>query len=191
VVKRFQKLWGIRNWQLVLAIICIGGGVGLAILPGDSRVGTVAHKATATPTQKLAASSPTPTPVDTTTSKPEVAGATTTNTTPSVQPSPQDVIAMPENNNGVHFTLIEPDGTFNWVVGLGSGTTACDVLTEAKAEGKLRSVTMSYYSSFHSYYIEEINNYHNNWTFSVNGKAPPGCSLVTVGQGDNVTWRFR
>lgn len=98
--------------------------------------------------------------------------------------------SQPTTAPTVILQIAEPDGatTFSLpVIG-----TVCDELTEAKNEGKIRSVTFSstYMNSMHSLYITEINGYQNNWTFTVNGTAPQGCSLVTPKSGDSIVWKF-
>lgn len=92
----------------------------------------------------------------------------------------------------VTMQIIEPDGNNNFTVILTSGNNLCDSLTEAKNEGKIRSLTLdySYMSSLHSAYVRELNGYQNNWTVTVNGKSPQGCSLYTPNPGDIIVWKF-
>ncbi|HWY79314.1 MAG TPA: DUF4430 domain-containing protein [Candidatus Sulfotelmatobacter sp.] len=92
----------------------------------------------------------------------------------------------------VNIQIREPDGTLNFTVNLNSGNNLCDNLTEAKNEGKIKSLTFdnSYMSTMHSAYVREINGYQNNWTVSVNDKTPQGCSLYTPNAGDSITWKF-
>ena len=70
--------------------------------------------------------------------------------------------------------------------------TACDVLQKAKDAGKLKSVTFddSYMATMHSRYISEINGFANNWTFTVNGSSPLGCSLSQPKPNDTIVWKF-
>jgi hypothetical protein len=71
-------------------------------------------------------------------------------------------------------------------------TNACDILTAAKTQGFLHSVTLKYYSSFGSDYVAEINGFANNWEYKVNGVAPRvGCSKIPITQGDTVTWTYQ
>lgn len=105
---------------------------------------------------------------------------TTTSTTASTQSS----------NPQVSMTVSEPDGTNNFTVDFHTGMNACDTLSEAKTEGKIKSVTMQWYASLNSNYVYEINGYKNNWTFTVDGKSPQGCSLITLKQNDNVVWKY-
>ncbi len=107
--------------------------------------------------------------------------STTTTTTSTESTSPQ-----------VSMTVSEPDGTNTFTINYHDGMNACDSLTEAKTEGKIRSVTIdnSYQSTLHSSYVKEINGYSNNWTFTVNGQAPNGCSLYVMHQGDNIVWKY-
>ena len=92
----------------------------------------------------------------------------------------------------INMQLITPDGTSNFSVVLKSGANACDVLQEAKDEGKINSVTFddSYVSSLHSRYVTEINSYKDNWTFTVNGNSPLGCSLSNPKPNDVIVWKF-
>ena len=90
----------------------------------------------------------------------------------------------------VHMQISEPDGTSNFSIP--AEGNACDELTEAKDEDKIHSVTFnsSYMNSMHSLYIKEINGYQNNWTFTINGQGPAGCSLASPKSGDTVIWKF-
>jgi len=101
---------------------------------------------------------------------------------PAPQPAPQ-----------VRLTLIDPDGTFDFNVRLQPGADACTVLNQAQAEGKISYVNIdySYLSSLHSAYVRQINSYTNNWTVTVNGVAPRGCSLVSPAANDQITWRYQ
>lgn len=135
--------------------------------------------ATNTPTQST--SQPTITPTPTT----AVLG-TTIQPTPTSNPSPTQA------SDSVTVQINEPDGNTNASVKLNSGANTCDVLTEAKNEEKVKSLTLddSYMSSFHSMYVKEMNGYQNNWTFSVNDTSPQGCSLYSPKNGDVITWKF-
>ncbi len=92
----------------------------------------------------------------------------------------------------VHLEIIDPDGTSSFEMKLNQGDDLCENLTEAKAEGKIKSLTIddSYLATFGSRYIREINGYSNNWTVEVNGIKPKGCSLYKPQPGDKIIWRF-
>ncbi len=92
----------------------------------------------------------------------------------------------------VSLSIIDPDGKNIFAVDLKLGADACDVLAEAKAEGKIHSLTLddSYKASFGSAYAREINGYSNDWTFTVNGAKPEGCSLIKPRAGDSIVWTF-
>lgn len=92
----------------------------------------------------------------------------------------------------VNLQIIEPDGTSNFSVTLNSGNNLCENLIEARNEGKIKSLTLdnSYMSTMHSSYVREINGYNNNWTVSVNGNTPQGCTLYSPNPGDTVVWKF-
>jgi len=97
----------------------------------------------------------------------------------------------PSTQQSIHMQISEPDGTFNFSLPVKSNE--CDELTEAKNKGKIRSVTFSnqWMSSMGSLYIVEINGYHSNWTFNVNGTQPPvGCSKSYPKSNDSVVWKF-
>ena len=68
----------------------------------------------------------------------------------------------------------------------------CSIMEKAKDEGKINSLTMddSYLSTLNSKYVKEINGYKDNWTFTVNGNSPLGCSLYTVKPNDLIIWKF-
>ena len=92
----------------------------------------------------------------------------------------------------VSLKIIEPDGTRSFDVALHAGDTLCDNLKEAKAEGEIRARTLddSYLPSFLSLYVREINGHSNNWTFTVDGTSPRGCSLYQLHAGDSIVWKF-
>ncbi len=92
----------------------------------------------------------------------------------------------------VQMQVQTPGGTSSFSTNLNTGANACDVLQEAKNEGKITSVTFddSYMSSLHSRYVTEISGYQNNWTFTVNGSSPLGCSLANPKPNDSIVWKF-
>jgi hypothetical protein len=98
----------------------------------------------------------------------------------------------PAAQENVSLEIVEPDGTSKFQVVLHSGDDLCDNLIEAKSEGKIRSLTFddSYFSTLHSLYVEEINGYENDWTFTVNGAEPEGCSLYKPKSGDTIIWTY-
>lgn len=124
------------------------------------------------------------------------------NNNPQTQPSPMQtesptsVPATPlptaamQQTVSLHIT--DPDGTSSFPVTLHSNDNLCDNLTEAKNEGKIKSLTLdaSYLSVYHSLYVREINGFNNNWTVSVNGTAPEGCSLYNPKPNDSIVWKF-
>jgi hypothetical protein len=110
----------------------------------------------------------------------------------STTPIPSATAPVAKPVPTVNIQIIEPDGNFSFTVTLHDGNTICDSLTDAKLEGKIKSVTIddSYMSSLHSAYVKEINGFTNNWTFTVNGQSPRGCSLYTPKSGDMIVWKF-
>lgn len=112
-----------------------------------------------------------------------------TSPAPTSQPSPQTSL---QTENQVNLQISEPDGNFSLSVTLKDGDNLCHNLSRAKDEGKIRSLTIddSYMSSFGSSYVREINGYQNNWTVSVEGNSPKGCSLYNPKPGESINWKF-
>lgn len=132
--------------------------------------------------------SPLPAP---TTAEPVVAGTSTTNPTSATTPPPAASAATPVPVKTAQL-IIDINGTATaHKVRLAGPMNACQLLTAARDQGLIKSVSLKYYPSFNSYYVEEINGYENNWTFKVNGSSPKGCSLASVTQGDTVSWTYQ
>lgn len=104
---------------------------------------------------------------------------------PSATPTP-----TPESET-VTLRIEAPAGAVNLTLPL-SNDNVCDLLLRARMEGKINSVTLddSYLPTLKSAYVVEINGYRNNWTFTVNGQSPRGCSLYQPKSGDVVVWKF-
>lgn len=189
---------------MAVAVFCFAAAVFFSFFPGNifeknkpeiknSVKGISINKIISTPTPQ---DTPTPGIVYQVIQKP----STTTQQPPTSTPAPTVQQATNNSNpqptsapsQAVNMQVTEPDGTFNFTVNLNSGNTACDLLNEAKQEGKIKSVTMddSYMSTLHSPYIKEINGYQNNWTFTVNGSSPQGCALYSPKAGDSIVWKF-
>jgi hypothetical protein len=92
----------------------------------------------------------------------------------------------------INLTVNEPDGSSNYPADYKSGVNPCSFLNDAKAAGKIKSVTIMHYDApLNSDYVKEINGYSDNWTFSINGtKEPKGCSYYSLNSGDSVTWKY-
>lgn len=117
-------------------------------------------------------------------------GTTVTNT-----PVPQQTNSTPTQVPAAQTVSVEiksPDGSASFTVAHNDGMTVCDVLQRAKDSGKIKSVTLddSYMASLRSKYVSEINGFANNWTFSVNGSQPLGCSLSQPKPNDSIVWKF-
>ncbi len=203
IQKFLQKYFTEISFVLAILFFLIGG-VSLFFTKQAALTKTVTHKAavkisstpapTAIPTTILGASTqnnsqvsiPTNTPI------PVQNNQTNNNPTPTHSTGSGSSTSAPpqQTQQTVNLQISEPDGTFNFTLPVGGN--ACDELTEAKNEGKIKSVSFSnqYMSSMHSLYVTEINSYQNNWTFTVNGQGPAGCSLASPKAGDNVVWRF-
>ncbi len=117
---------------------------------------------------------------------------TTQNSSPTVTPQPTTAPTTASVTNTVSMQVQDPAGTSNFMVTLKNGANACDVLQEAKDEGKINSVTFddSYMASLHSRYVTQINGYANNWTFTINGSSPNGCSLSNPKPNDSIVWKY-
>lgn len=116
--------------------------------------------------------------------------------TPTATPSPeaevhvQPPVPLPTEN--IPLRIVEPDGARSFDVALKEGDDLCANLEEARAEGRLRSLTIddTWLSTYHSRYVREINGFYDNWTVSVNGTYPGGCSLYRPHAGDAIVWQF-
>ena len=139
----------------------------------------------------------------TTTSSSQPASTTTSSSNSTQQTIPQTNTSAPTStptpvptaqpiSSTVSMQVQDPGGNSSFTVTLNNGANACDVLQEAKNEGKINSVTFNddYMSTMHSRYITEINGYSNNWTFTVNGSSPQGCSLINPKPNDTIVWKF-
>lgn len=87
------------------------------------------------------------------------------------------------------------DGTYKGRVQLSTGSTQCDLLTQALAQSIISSLDMRYSSQYGTeavYVIDDIGDPGSVWwTYKVNGTAPPyGCQYVTVHNNDSVSWQY-
>jgi len=186
----------LRSAVIFGGVLLVAGAVALAFYSPARPVARVGHpqgssQPTTTTTPAATANPATNSPEAS--ANPVVAGAATTAPhAASTKPAASTPTPVPPVTNAVTLQLIDPAGTFTYGVHLLAGADACTILTEAKSEGDLASVTIdnSYLSTLHSAYVREINGFENNWTVKVNGIAPQGCSLVSLKNNDNVTWRF-
>ena len=126
------------------------------------------------------------------TSVPSQTPISTPSLSPTLMPSPSPSLA-PIITSLVSVE-VQASGTQNlkFTVEFKDGMNVCDVMQEAKDEGKINSITFddSYLSSYKSRYVSEINGYKNNWTFTVNGTGPLGCSLILPKPNDSIVWKF-
>lgn len=113
----------------------------------------------------------------------------TAQSTPTPSPTQQPTTVPAQT---VNIQITDPDGTKSFQVTFHNGDNLCDNLTEAKNEGKIKSLTLdnSYMSAYHSLYVREIDSYSNNWTVTDNGTEPQGCSLFNPKPNDNILWKF-
>lgn len=106
--------------------------------------------------------------------------------TPQSTPTPQQLKLL---------TYVSIDGAGEFSIELEQGKNHCDVLSQAKNEGKLSSLTMKFFAGFSSNAVYEINGLGDEsqvwWTYEVNGKSPPyGCSQQQVQNNDHVKWIY-
>jgi hypothetical protein len=79
-------------------------------------------------------------------------------------------------------------------VQLSSGSTQCDVLSQALAQGVIHSLDMRYSSQLGTEGIYVINGIGDpstvQWVYEVNGSYPDhGCGYVTARAGDSINWK--
>lgn len=148
--------------------------------------------ASQTTTQNSSTTASTPTQSQQPTATPSQQSNSQQASNPTATPVPTSQPAPTTATNTVSMQIQDPAGNSTFTVTLNSGANACDVLQEAKNEGKINSVTFddSYMATLHSRYITEINGYQNNWTFTVNGSSPNGCSLINPKPNDTIVWKF-
>ncbi len=191
----------LMNKKKLIALILLPIGIGLIIFslipekndknPGKIAGLQVANSPTPTPSPVINTPRPlafiqTPSPFPSPSSNNSSSDQQTA-TNPPETPTPTST-PVPT----VTLQIVDPDGTSIFSVTLHNGDNACDNLTEAKQEEKIKSVTLdySYMSSMHSAYVKEINGFNKNWTFTVNGQSPLGCSLYKPNSGDTIIWKF-
>lgn len=129
------------------------------------------------------AASPSPNPIPSLTPTP----------TPSPTPSPTPISTpTPIPVNSINIEIKTPQSDTNFDLQIEDGINACDGLVKAKNEGKISSLGLddSYLSTFNTLLVREINGLSNYWVFTVNGKSPMGCSLVSLHNHDQIVWEF-
>ncbi|MBI2033216.1 MAG: hypothetical protein HYT10_02005 [Candidatus Levybacteria bacterium] len=114
---------------------------------------------------------------------------------PTSTPVPQSAEPtqpIPTTSDEFTVELFTPDGNGSFTVKFRENSTPCSILTDAKNEGKIRSVTITHYDApLNSDYVKEINGFSDNWTFSINSETKPmGCSQYILGKGNTVIWKY-
>jgi hypothetical protein len=202
---------------IILSGLLFAGSVSSSLVPKNSIRNnpqpTVTNYVLGTSTQ-VPTPSVTPTPtkqVVIPTSKPILTSIPTLSPTPTNIPS-QTIItivitptpsptAVPTPTSSPTPTLIptliivevkEPNHDFTFPLSIQDGINACQLLEFAKDQGKINSVTLDdrYLSSFNTLLVKEINGFQDNWTFTVNGNSPMGCSLINLHNNDSVVWEY-
>jgi hypothetical protein len=87
------------------------------------------------------------------------------------------------------------NGQAKSTVKLATGSSQCDLLSQALTDGIISSLDMRYSSQYGTeavYVIDGIGDPGSVWwTYTVNGHAPPyGCAYVTAHNGDAVNWQY-
>ncbi len=123
-------------------------------------------------------------PQPTNTPSPSASVAPSPSPSPSLSPTP--LVSQ------INVQIKTPDTNSAFSLQIEDGINACDLMTKAKNEGKISSLTLddSYLATFHTLLVKEINGLKDNWTFTVNGESPMGCSLVNLKDKDQIIWEF-
>ena len=114
------------------------------------------------------------------------------NTEPKPTPTASQTPAPSPIASIVHIEIKTPNGSSSFETEITDGMNLCDIMQKAKDSGKINSITFddSYLSVYKSKYVQEINGFSNNWTFTVNGSTPLGCSLSNPKPNDSIIWKF-
>lgn len=188
----------IKRFGIIAGLVIVAATLGLAVAPrpaglvtrpqtptvdAETTVPAVAGDQTVAPSSVPPAQSSD----QKTTPRPAAGGTSSPNT------STQTVAATTTPQPTINLQLKSPAGSSQYAVKLIAITDACTILTAARDQGYVKSVTIdnSYLSTLKSAYVREINGYYNNWTFKVNGASPKGCSLASITTGDTVVWEYQ
>ncbi len=87
------------------------------------------------------------------------------------------------------------DSQVKGMVMVTAGSSQCNVLSQALAEGVISSLDMRYSSQYGTEGVYVIDGLGDPgtvwWTYKVNGTPPPyGCSYTTAHNGDSVNWQY-
>ncbi|MEK7570772.1 MAG: DUF4430 domain-containing protein [Patescibacteria group bacterium] len=134
-------------------------------------------------------------PTQSDTSSKQQASTTTQTISPTTEVIQTPATSTPTPTSTVATATLEiqdPTASSRFPIEITNGMNVCDLLQKAKDTGKIVSVTFddSYMASLNSRYVVEINGYQNNWTFTVNGSSPLGCSLTHPKPNDTIVWKF-
>lgn len=149
---------------------------------------TVKPKQTSPQTPAIPAPTKAPTPTNLPTPTPQPNNNTEPKPTPTASqtPAPSPIASI------VHIEIKTPNGSSSFETEITDGMNLCDIMQKAKDSGKINSITFddSYLSVYKSKYVQDINGFSNNWTFTVNGSTPLGCSLSNPKPNDSIIWKF-
>lgn len=92
----------------------------------------------------------------------------------------------------IEVIIKDPDGNISFSLNINSNSNPCSILTDAKNQGKIKSIVIIHYGApINSDYVKEINNYSDGWTFLLNGVSEPkGCSNYALKDKDRVDWEY-
>lgn len=192
----FEGDTGLKRFAMIGGFVIIAAAIGLVVAPRP--VGLVVRPIT-TPAQATVSTSPMVAGDTTVAPSPSTEASTPAAPKTSSQPTPRTQSAITAAPSAsvpqafINLQIKSPAGQSSYSINASSVTDACNVLTAARDQGMIKSVTIddSYQAVLKSAYVREINGYYNNWTFKVNGFSPKGCSLASVNKGDMVLWEYQ
>jgi hypothetical protein len=132
-----------------------------------------------------------------TTSRPTV---TTTVSEQSQQASQPTATAVPQPTSAPAVKTFQVNLKINGSsvgnVDMQEGNNQCDVLSRAKDQGKISSLTMRYINDLGTYGVYQINGIGQEntvwWVYKINGQSPSqGCSYIKANSGDSVEWEYK
>jgi len=98
-------------------------------------------------------------------------------------PTPEDIIFLEIN---------APDGNIKSTLVYKNDSNPCSILNDAKNIGIIKSVTIMHYDApLNSDYVKEINEFSDNWVFTIDGdKKSTGCSNYKLNKNTRVSWIY-
>lgn len=185
------------------ATLVVGGGFALASLRPAMPVAVTQSPGTQTPaplaTPDASASDTVSNPTPAPSSAPAVAGASTTPTPAQSKVAGATTVATPSPVKAKVGTatlkLRYHQTDYSYQVQITRYLDACSILTAAKEQGFISSVTLVDRPDLHSQYAAEINGVSESWTYTATdstGKSlnSLGCSMTgKIDPGATVSWK--